>query len=384
MSGIYVHIPYCRSRCLYCDFYSCVTRNVLWSGYVRSVVNELRRRLDTEDCGLECGDIDTIYIGGGTPSLMPADDMTALIREIRSVAQRDPAELTIEVNPEDVTPEMVDAWSDAGVNRVSMGVQSLVDSELRAVGRRHDAASAVRAFESLTRRFDNISLDMIFGLPGQTAESLRATLDGFMDMRPQHISAYSLMYEERSALTRLRDAGRVSEVDDMDAVEMFRTLSSILKDNGYIQYEISNYALPGYESRHNSSYWRGVPYLGLGPGAHSYDGRSTRRYNNPDVKLYMDVWNGRDLMTPDVTRLVTEEVLSEAELAEEMIMTRLRTAEGLDLREFGNRFGMSRAMELVNMARKWVCSGMLEANDRRIRLTSDGIMISDEIISDLF
>lgn len=188
-----------------------------------------------------------------------------------------------------MSEDKVAAWCAAGVNRVSMGVQSLMDSELKAICRRHTAGDAVEAYGLLRRSFRNISLDLIFGLPGQTPDSLRHTVDGFLDMAPEHISAYSLMYEELTALTRMRDRGTIDETAEADSVEMFAMVSDMFAGAGYEQYEISNYAREGFRSLHNSSYWKGLPYIGLGPGAHSYDGLRTRRENLPDLAA----WRGR-------------------------------------------------------------------------------------------
>ena len=206
----------------------------------------------------------SLYMGGGTPSLAPVE----VIKRFRDMIRFAVGEFTIEVNPDDVTPEKARGWKEAGVNRVSMGVQSLNDEELRTIGRRHTSSDVFRAYSILREYFDNISLDLIFGLPGQGLGSLVETIAGFIELRPEHISAYSLMYEERSALTRLRDKGKITEVAEEDSVEMFRLLTSKLREAGYERYEISNYALAGYRSHHNSNYWQGIPYIGVGPSAH--------------------------------------------------------------------------------------------------------------------
>lgn len=365
--GIYVHVPFCRRKCIYCDFYSIGERNADWDGYFEALRNEYTRRRD------ELGSVSsaTLYIGGGTPSLMPAE----MIGRLRRMIEIPVSEFTIEVNPDDVTMENANAWREAGVNRVSMGVQSLVDEELRMLGRRHDARSAVEAFHILRNEFDNVSLDLMFGLPWQTLASLSRTLDGFIEMNPEHISAYSLMYEEASALTRLRDAGKVSEIPELDNVDMFGMVSRHLAEAGYERYEISNYCRPGRRAIHNSLYWTGKPYLGLGPGSHSYDGRRVRRSNPADLKKYMESEGGKDN--------IVSEILERDELREEMIMTRLRTVEGLDLNEYGRRFGEREKVELLNKAGKWIDKG-LQLKYRRLTLTESGVMISDEIISALF
>ena len=270
-------------------------------------------------------------------------------------------------------------WRAAGVNRVSMGVQSLVDSELQTIGRRHTADAAVKAYGMLRKSFRNISLDLIFGLPGQTEDSLLHTVEGFLDMSPEHISAYSLMYEEQTALTRMRDSGAIAETPEVDSVEMFSMVSGMLADAGYEQYEISNYARDGYRSIHNSAYWHGLPYLGLGPGAHSYDGLRTRRANRPDLKA----WQGAESGFP-----YTEEILSDDEFREEYIMTRLRTREGISLDDFARSFGASERARLLRQARQFTAPAgsepLLSRTDSSLSLTKSGIMLSDEVISSLF
>lgn len=397
-AGIYVHIPYCARRCLYCDFYTEGVIRADWPAYVSALLTELRQRLDgPEGDILRDADRYTLYIGGGTPSLIPLPEFRRLTDGIIGMTGRKPSEFTIEVNPDDVTQEKAEAWRAVRVDRVSMGVQSLIDSELKFIGRRHDAATAIQAYGILRPLFDNISLDLMFGLPGQTMDSLRQTLDGLMQMRPEHISAYSLMYEERTALTRLRDSGKIQEADETLSVDMFRAICDTLQQNGYGHYEISNWALPGRESQHNSAYWEGVPYLGLGAGAHSYDGHRTRRSNLPDAPLYIsslsDLYHSSHSShsshsphyahSSHSSHYATEDLDSEA-LREEMIMTRLRTRHGLDLAEYAERFGQSALDSLIRRAAPIIARGLLSDDHGHLALTRDGVMLSDDIITDLF
>ena len=377
--GIYIHFPFCRRKCIYCDFYSVGERLANWESFARAVENEFSA------LSLPSEVFPSLYMGGGTPSLAPAE----LISRFRRMIPVEVGEFTIEVNPDDVTEEKARAWREAGVNRVSMGVQTLNDDELKAIGRRHTADQAEKAYYILRKYFSNISLDLIFGLPGQTLSSLSATLDRFIEMRPEHISAYSLMYEERTALTRMRDSGKVEEIPDEDSVEMFRLVTSKLKEAGYERYEISNYALPGYRSHHNSNYWKGIPYIGLGPSAHSYDGDRTRRYNLPDLSLYIkeygrNIKEDREDIKEYRKNIEDNEILSEEELREEMIMTRLRMIEGLDLLEFEDRFGKEERISLEKRAKPFLSSGDLIYMHDHIALSESGVMISDEIISELF
>lgn len=377
MAGLYLHIPFCAKKCIYCDFYSVGVRLADWSAFVDALLDEVNLRIGCDDARRDSDHgFKTIYIGGGTPSLMPDAEFLRLTEGLLSVVPH-PVEFTIEVNPDDVTSEKVMLWADSGVNRVSMGVQSLVDSELRAIGRRHNAEMAFTAYELLKSRFKNISLDLMFGLPGQTLESLTKTLNGFSMMKPVHVAAYSLMYEERTPLTVLRDKGTIQETGEDDALKMFAMISSVFKLNGYSRYEISNYARPGFESVHNTSYWRGVSYIGIGPGAHSYDGERTRRANLPDLKAYLSRDKGAD--APN-----TIEILDDNELREEMILTRLRTSEGIDLNEFEDKFGCVARNEIERSALPFLESGQVIYDDSKLYLSDSGVMVSDDIMVSLF
>lgn len=373
--NIYVHIPFCRRKCIYCDFYSVGERLADWPAFVDAILAEASQRIEEEEkftiSPAVCQWPSTIYIGGGTPSLIPEKEFGRLAGGLLNYFDTPPLEFTIEVNPDDVTDAKAQAWRNAGVNRVSMGVQSLVDSELATIGRRHDSARARDAYKILRRYFDNISLDLMFGLPGQTPESLQHTLDAFIEMGPEHVSAYSLMYEEATALTRMRDAGKIAEASDADSCGMFSLICSSLAEAGYERYEISNYSRPGRESIHNSLYWQGVPYIGLGPGAHSYDGNRCRRSNLPDFRSYMA--RGAE---------ASIETLTDEELREEMLMTRLRTARGLSLVEYGGRFGSAALAKLRSDAKEWIADDklILDEQNGMLRLSEAGVMISDEII----
>ncbi len=379
MAGIYIHIPYCKSKCIYCDFYSRAAHSPDWHRFCKALIMEFESRIS--EIPPDSGSF-TIYIGGGTPSLLPPFEFKFLMNSITTLlGDRHPRipiiEATIEVNPDDVTPELCRCWRESGVTRVSMGVQTLSDTELHIIGRRHNAQRAREAFETLRSEFSNISLDLMFGLPKQTIDSLDHTLDSFIKMRPEHISAYSLMYEERTALWRLRDLGKIEETDEDLNVRMFEMISEKLNNAGYERYEISNYSLPGFRSRHNSSYWKGSPYIGLGPSAHSYDGAITRRWNIADINLYMErIENGGEYSE--------KEILGFEELREERIMTSLRTIEGLSLQRYEASFGSTRLQRLLNAAAPFLQSGSLIIDEKNLRLSETGVMISDEIISSLF
>lgn len=379
--GLYVHIPFCRKKCLYCDFYS-GARWIKDSGrYVSALLNELQtRKPERPDL------FRTIYIGGGTPSLLSNEEFERLTKGIFEIlgetAQIE--EFTIEVNPEDVTGEKAKVWKASGVNRVSMGVQSLDDEELKRVGRRHDSATAIKAYKILEGYFDNISLDLIFGLPGQTMESLERSLDGLIALAPHHISCYSLMYEERTALTRLRDMGEVKETEEDITVAMYRRITRKLKETGYRHYEISNYALPGFESRHNSSYWEGKPYIGLGPGAHSYDGGNIRRINIPDFITYLNCYTNPQRERNDGDKPYETETLDAEERYEEYVMTRLRTTEGIRFSEIKELFGEEKEWRARRISVRLQNNAGIELTGDGVRLTEEGIMTSDSVIVEFF
>ena len=315
----------------------------------------------------------TLYLGGGTPSLMPVRHLATLVEGLaeRGAIGESTTERTIEINPDDVTEDKAIAWQRLGFNRFSIGVQSFDDTLLRTIGRRHDAASARRAVETL-RPLGDVSLDLIFALPEQTVELWRQTVAEAVALRPQHISAYALMYEEGTPLTRRRDNGTIREADDDTYLAMFSHLCNALTAAGYRQYEISNYALPGHESRHNSAYWGGTPYLGLGPAAHSYDGRRTRRANPADIRRY--------LKHDFATQFYTEETLTDSELAEEYLLTRLRTAAGIDLADFQRRFP---SLSADLLTRPLPTPGLVAIENNRLHLTRAGIMTSDAVILQL-
>lgn len=374
MSGVYVHIPFCRRKCYYCDFFSIGSRNAPWKEYVEAVINEGQLRADEVDAHR----VDTIYIGGGTPSQMPIGILDTLLKGIVHIFS--PAgqmrEFTVEVNPEDITEDLADCLQQCGVTRVSMGVQSFIDAELAEVGRRHNRQQAISAYDILRSRFSNLSIDLMFGLPGQTLESWSKSISEVLTLMPEHISAYSLMWEENTALTKMRNRGRVRECDDNINDSMYLMLTEKIKEAGYEHYEISNYCLPGYRSIHNSSYWKGTPYLGLGPSAHSYDGGKVRRANPADIGRYISHFT-----TNSKGVFYEKEILTIEELQEEYLITGLRRCEGINLADFRLRFGETATTILENKARRMPELVMVE--NGRLCLRGEGLMRSDMAIVEL-
>ncbi|MDE7411268.1 MAG: radical SAM family heme chaperone HemW [Paramuribaculum sp.] len=365
MAGLYIHIPYCRSKCAYCDFYS-TPRTESAKRYVEALAKEyISRRDEITDT------ITTKYIGGGTPSSLPEP----LLRKVMTIGSEEPIEeFTIEVNPEDVTDELLMLLKQYGVNRISMGVQTLNDDELHAVGRRHNARKAIESMHMLRNAgFSNISLDLIYGLPIQTVKSWETTLKQIIQFRPQHISAYSLMYEPGTKLTAMLQSGKLQPINEDDSALMYDILCDMLATEGYEQYEISNFCLPNYHSRHNSAYWNFTPYLGIGAAAHSYDG-IIRRANPTSVKKYLEL--------PEHS--FTEEFLSTSERIEEYIMLRLRTTTGLSIDEFTQLFNDSACTELLNKATGFIKSGSLILNNNRLYIPQSHFLTADAIIIGLF
>ena len=374
MAGVYVHIPFCASRCSYCDFFSTLQLADAGTSYVEAVVAEARLRRG-ELCGAQ---IRTLYLGGGTPSQLPLPLLSRLIDGLReSLDLPDVEEFTVEANPDDVTPEWCRGVAALGVNRVSMGVQSFEDPILRLIGRRHTARQAMDAVANLREAgISNISIDLIFGLPGQTVASWTASVEQAIALKPQHISAYGLTYEEGTRLWHQRERGEVVEVPEEQCLEMYRILVDELQAAGYEHYEISNFALPDYHSRHNSSYWDDTPYLGLGAAAHSYDGK-VRRWNPHDLRQYMDKVLAGELAC-DL------EELSRSERYAERVMLGLRTARGVDAERLRMDFGDVAWRYFIREAARHVEAGNLRVTeDGRYVLTRDGIMLSDSIIRDL-
>lgn len=369
--GLYFHIPFCNSRCTYCDFYSTTMGEQMRSGYVAAAMAELEaRREEYEQHGFA-----TIYMGGGTPSCLDDEQIVGMLQSTKEMcAVLADAEITLEANPDDIALERVVRWRSAGVNRVSLGVQTLDDDVLKRLNRRHSAQQAIEAVQVLVRGgIENVSVDLIYGLPGQTLEGFRCDLLQVLSLPVKHLSAYSLMLEGDTPLARSVSRGDVRVADEELSGAMFRLLTHEMRCTGFEHYEISNFALPGYRSRHNSSYWKGTPYVGVGPGAHSFDG-AHRRFNRPELLVYLQNM-GRP---PCETELLTAN-----ERANEQVMVSLRTCEGIDLNDFSQRHGEAALRHVMNEAESFLQQGLLQLSEGRLALTHDGIFVSDMVMSEL-
>lgn len=372
MAGIYIHIPFCKSRCVYCDFYS-TTSLEQRQRYVDALCKEMVMCGSSSSFLEEMGSIKTIYLGGGTPSQLMVEQLRQLFIYINKVYDVMPsAEITIECNPDDVDDSFAAAIADLPVNRVSMGVQTFSDERLCFLRRRHNAGQVAVAVERLRRNgIGNISIDLIYGFPKETLKEWHADIAKALGLQVEHISAYALQYEEATPLGRMLQQGLVKEVDEELSRQMYYDLKDCLFEAGYEHYEISNFARPGFRSRHNSGYWNQTPYLGFGAAAHSYGGHK-RQWNVADIQQYM---KGMEWGTP----FVESEVLDDDTRYNELVMTALRTCEGLPLSAL---HGNTRDY-CLRQARPFVEGQLLKIADDHMRLTREGLFVSDMVISDL-
>jgi len=366
-TALYIHVPFCASRCAYCDFFSTTQDAEARRAYVDALCAELRGR--REEC---CGDVMSVYFGGGTPSQLSEAELERILGVIfEEYALAPDAEITLEANPDDVSRPWAEAVCRMGFNRVSLGVQTFDDDLLRLVRRRHTSRQAVEAIELLGGTLGlNVSADLIYALPGQTLEAWRADLLQMLRLPISHLSAYCLSFEEGTALWKWRAEGRVSEAEDELVRSMYMLLIQSVREAGFEHYEISNFCRVGRHSRHNSAYWNGTPYIGCGPAAASYDGRRLRRTNSPDLVAYIAAAGA----PPH-----TDERLSDANLYDEAVMLRLRTSAGLPL----SLLAASDADYLLAAAAPHLRAGRLVREGDVLRLTPAGILVSNDVLSDL-
>ncbi|MCX6226194.1 MAG: radical SAM family heme chaperone HemW [Bacteroidia bacterium] len=372
MSGIYLHIPFCKSKCYYCDFYS-VTKSEGYNGFVQALLKEVAFRYDY----LTNKQVDTIYFGGGTPTLLNPAQLRVILKRLKELFEvHKDAEITIEANPEDLDRERLEQYRNMGFNRISIGTQSFFDEHLKLMNRRHDAAQAIHAVRmAASGGFDNISLDLIYGIPGMTSMQWEHNLMIAAGLPAGHISAYHLTIEPATRFGRLKKSGMFTEMPDEQSVEQYRMLLTILEDNGFEQYEISNFARYGQYSRHNSKYWCGNSYLGLGPSAHSFNG-TQRHWNAASLARYTGNINS--------AKQPKGENIDPFMHRNEFVMTRLRTCRGIDSADFINSFGESGWFELLTMAEKHLKNGHLVYKNNRIFFDKIAWFHSDGILSDLF
>lgn len=372
MAGIYIHIPFCKSRCIYCDFFTSTNESEMDS-YVEALCKEIVLRKGE----LANDYVKTIYFGGGTPSRLNESHFQQIFGAIsENYKLSNEMEVTIEANPDDLSHTYVDMLRELPFNRISIGIQSFDDQELNFLSRRHDANEAIQAVKYCQEKgFNNISIDLMYGLPNQTLAIWKRNLQQAIDLNIQHISAYHLIYEEKTRLYSLLQAGKVNPVDDDCSLQMFETLINTLTDADFEHYEISAFAKQGFISQHNSSYWTGLKYLGFGPSAHSFDGEH-RWWNVSSLPKYIA---GINSLSPNIEK----EDIDLTTKYNEYIITGLRTVWGIDLDVMKTNFGDELYAYFLQNAQRYFNLNYLKKEETTITLTKKGIFISDGIMSDL-
>ena len=372
MAGLYIHIPFCKTRCAYCDFYT-QTQLLYKDVYIQAVVRELEIRKDYVDGEV----IESIYWGGGTPSLLQPTDFELVFNAINRFYTLSPnPEITLEANPDDMTQAYVAALRQLPFNRISMGVQSFHAHDLRLLNRRH---TAQQAFDAVTRcqniGYTNLSIDLIYGLPGQTLQLWEANLRKALRFQIPHLSAYCLSYEEGTNLHQQIQHGTIVPVCEETNIRLFDMLVDTLEAAGYVHYEISNFCKHGCFSRHNTAYWTDRKYIGIGPAAHSYN-HASRQWNVASLTDYIEG------IAKGVSN-IEKEIIDERTRYNDYIMTRLRTMWGIQLSTFLEMFGSERYTYLLEQARSFIETGLMKKDEENLKITRKGRLVSDGIIRDL-
>ncbi|MDX5325352.1 MAG: radical SAM family heme chaperone HemW [Bacteroidota bacterium] len=374
MAGIYIHIPFCKQACHYCDFHFSTSLKT-YEGVVKGIRTEIAQR----SVDLKGELVDTIYFGGGTPSLLKDRDLKIIMEDLRSsFSIASTPEITLEANPDDLAEAHFLSWKNAGINRLSIGIQSFHNEDLQWMNRAHNAQEALTAVKKAQDHgFLNLTIDLIYGIPNSTHERWKENVETALSLQVPHISAYALTVEDRTALAHFIREGKVVAPQEDRAEEDFQYLRKALLATGYHHYEISNFSLPGMNSKHNSAYWSGVSYLGLGPGAHGF-GNGKRRWNISNNALYARMVEKGEVFWE-------EEILSDMDQFNEWVMTGLRRLEeGVDLERVGARFGEKVLDQLLEDASPYLEAGDLQIENGRLRLTEKSIFRADGIASDLF
>jgi oxygen-independent coproporphyrinogen-3 oxidase len=372
MAGIYIHIPFCRQKCYYCDFYKTVNTS-LQHDFISALKNEAKVRKNY----LNDETVETIYFGGGTPSVLTAPEIAEILAVLNDEFKvNSDAEITFEANPDDLSDDYLKALKREGINRLSIGIQAFQNRHLEKMNRRHNAAQAVEAIENAAKNgFSNLSADLIYGLPDLTPKEWEESLNQMFRLPVKHLSAYHLTYHEGTAFYTWLKKGTLKELKEAESVAQFNTLLDLSIANGFEHYEISNLAKDQLYSRHNTAYWMGTKYLGLGPSAHSYDGVS-RRWNDSSVEAYIKAQANNQTY-------FEEEKLSENDQYNEYILTRIRTKWGVSEKELEQRFGSEKANYFSRQLARYNNTGVLQINNETITLTRKGLFVSDEIMADL-
>jgi oxygen-independent coproporphyrinogen III oxidase len=371
LSGIYLHIPFCKQACTYCNFHFTTSLR-----YKQPLVQALMLELEQEREYLT-DKVETIYFGGGTPSLLEVHEVESILKTIhRNYNVSSDAEITLEANPDDINRDVLRNWKNIGINRLSIGVQSFFEEELRWMNRAHNQQQAHEGLELAVSEFANITMDLIYGSPLLTDEKWKKNVDTALSLGVPHLSCYALTVEEKTPLHKQIQNAAKNNIDSDTQARQFLMLMEWLRNSGFEHYEVSNFAKPGFRSRHNSSYWKGLPYLGIGPSAHSFNG-GERRWNLPNNNLYMQGMNSGQPFRE-------RELLSTKDKLNEMIMISLRTREGLDLTRVEREFGLSERERLHLPLQEKVASGLVTLSDSNAQLTDEGMLQADGIAASLF
>ncbi|MBP6284080.1 MAG: radical SAM family heme chaperone HemW [Paludibacteraceae bacterium] len=373
MAGIYIHIPFCKQRCHYCDFYS-HTNTELTQRYLQALSIEMEQRKNYLP---QQENITTLYLGGGTPSLLQKEELAFIFSNLTTHFNlANLTEITIEANPDDITSDFLLAAKAVGCNRLSIGIQSFYNEELQLLGRRHSAEQAIEAV-SLAQQygFTNISIDLMYGLPNQSMQTWQKSLEKALSLEVQHISAYHLTYEKGTPFYQQLQAKKIKEADEEDSILYFEELINKLTQAGFEHYEISNFALSGYESQHNSSYWEHVRYIGLGASAHSYN-LTSRQWNKASIIGYC---TGIE----ENTEYFELEMLTKIEQYNDFVITSLRTKKGVNTLQLKTLFGEQQLNYFLKQCEKYIDTNKLCAEDNFVRLTEKGIFVSDSIMEDI-
>lgn len=366
-AGLYIHVPFCSAICPYCDFAVRTGKPKARGDYVQTLIREIA----LWDTWPE--PFDSLYLGGGTPSLLEAEQLSRIIDSAREhLPMVEDTTLFLEANPEDVDPEQARAWRELGIATISLGVQSFVDSELKWLGRRHDARRARDSVATcLEAGFTSVSVDLIFGLPGQSSQALKYSLDAVRDLEPQHVSCYQLTIHDNTPFARRRERGKLIEMENNAQAELLELVHTELGNAGWVAYEVSNFAVSlEHRSRHNQKYWQHVPYLGLGPSAHSFDGRK-RWWNLRELPVY------EDQLRKGQRPIEQSETLSDEELALESLMLGLRTTAGVDLNRFRERFRIDLMAHNESLIAELEVGGFVRKRGTSLVPTVAGLAVAD-------
>lgn len=371
MSGIYIHIPFCKQACHYCDFHFSTSMKKK-DEMVLALAKEIVMRKN------ECDDeVETIYFGGGTPSVLSSSEINFLIEEVyKNYKVAKNPEITLEANPDDLSSERILELSKSPINRLSIGIQSFYEEDLKMMNRAHNSAEARKSLAEATKYFDNISIDLIYGIPGLSDEMWKKNIQTALDFGIPHISSYALTVEPKTALSKLIQTGKIAEPQDEAASNHFMILVEMLQNNGFIHYELSNFGKENYFSKNNSAYWLGKKYIGIGPSAHSYDGEK-RGWNIANNSLYLKAIQNNELP-------IEKEILTISDRYNEYIMTGLRTIWGVSLLRIENEFGLEYLNYLQKQSQKFLNDDLLSIENNILKPTLKGKFLTDGIASDLF